>query len=69
MMTNKKQTDSERLLQESMVEEDKIRETVDKDGIRWVLPPSDPDHVENKDQLLDQLLEKWHKLHPGKTPV
>jgi ferredoxin len=25
----------------------------------------DPDHVETKGQLL----EKWHKLHPGETPA
>lgn len=24
----------------------------------------DPDHVENKEQLLN----KWHKLHPGEVP-
>ncbi len=28
-------------------------------------PVPDPDHVESKDQLL----EKWHKLHPDETPV
>ena len=26
---------------------------------------TDPDHKESKEQLL----EKWHRLHPGETPV
>lgn len=28
-------------------------------------PVPDPDHVESHEQLL----EKWHRLHPGETPV
>jgi ferredoxin len=28
-------------------------------------PVPDPDHAENKEQLL----QKWRKLHPGKVPV
>ena len=28
-------------------------------------PVPDSDHKETKEQLMD----KWHKLHPGKTPV
>jgi len=28
-------------------------------------PVPDPDHVESKEQLL----EKWHRLHPGETPA
>ena len=28
-------------------------------------PVPDPDHVESREQLLD----KWRKLHPGKTPA
>jgi ferredoxin len=28
-------------------------------------PVPDPDHVESHEQLL----EKWHRLHPGKIPI
>ena len=28
-------------------------------------PVPDPDHKETKEQLM----EKWHRLHPGKTPT
>jgi Fe-S-cluster-containing hydrogenase component 2 len=67
-----------------MAEEEKIREKVDDDGTRWttecvgnfespkcaeVCPVDacvpDPGHTESKEQLL----EKWHSLHPGETPA